>query len=41
MRKNTPYYLMMAGSVMRQDVTPVERDMITQFLRGNDRKAAD
>lgn len=41
MRKNTPYYIMMAASALRQDLTPVERDMINQFLRGNKRNTAE
>lgn len=41
MRKNTLYYIMMAASAMRQDLTPVERDMINQFLRGNEKKSAE
>lgn len=41
MRKNTPYYMMMAASAVRQDLAPVERDMITKFLRGNENKSAE
>lgn len=41
MRKNTPYYVLIAASAVRQDLTPVERDMITQFLRGNEKKSAE
>ena len=40
MKKNFPYYMMMAASAMHdQPLTPVECDMLNKFLQGDHSKA--
>jgi len=33
--KNMPYYLMLAASSMKVELTPEERNIMNEFLRGN------
>ena len=35
MSKNFKYYMMMAASVVGQELTPVECDMLNKFLRAD------